>query len=283
VATQLVPMERNLSQDLLGVARMALGGPAILLVAGLLGHVRLTSFLRLQPLALAGFALGCMVFQVCLFRAFKELGVTATVFLTVCLPPILSCGFTLLSGRKALAPGTGLALGMALAGLSIFALGTGQDASGAMAHDGLVLALLASIAFVAMTGCARALGQQAGPIVVAGSGLTLAGLGLFLVVLLLDPGAIALPTGDTLPLMSLVAYLVLGPTALAYVAYCSGMARCRSAGAGLIASMIEPGLAALMGWAILGERLSPAQSLGCILIGAAMLALWASERRAEMG
>lgn len=281
VATQLLPLQQSISQDLLGVARMALGGPIILLVAALLGQTSLPAFRRLDPPQLAGFALGSMVFQVCLFRAFESLGVTATVFLTVCLPPLLSCAWSWARRGQNLAPATALALGLAVTGLLVFALATGQSAATPRAGEGLALALLASAAFVLMSNTARDLTRAGGPLLVAGSGLTLAGLGLLLAVLFLDPAAMALPSGQAWPVLSLVTYLVLGPTALAYVAYCSGLARCRSASAGLVASMVEPGLAAILGWAILGERLTPGQALGCALITVAMLVLWRAEHRAQ--
>jgi DME family drug/metabolite transporter len=97
--------------------------------------------------------------------------------------------------------------------------------------------------------------------------------------MVVDPQSVALPHGEPWRVMTLVAYLALGPTVLAYVIYCAGMARCRSASAGLVASMIEPGLAALLGWAILGENLSVFQALGCALVTAAMFTLWGAERR----
>lgn len=280
VATQLLPLQQSLSQDLLGVARMALGGPILLLIAALLGQASLPAFRRLDRPRLAGFALGSMVFQVCLFRAFESLGVTATVFLTVCLPPLLSCTWSWARRGQNLAPATALALGLAVTGLLVFALATGRTAT-PRAGEGLALALLASAAFVLMSNTARDLTRAGGPLLVAGSGLTLAGLGLLLAVLVLDPAAMALPSGQAWPVLSLVTYLVLGPTALAYVAYCSGLARCRSASAGLVASMVEPGLAAILGWAILGERLSPGQALGCALIATAMLVLWRAEQRMQ--
>lgn len=280
VAAQLVPDERSLSAEAMGVARMALGGPVILLIAALIGRARLTAFRRLAPGPLAGFALGCMVFQVCLFRAFDSLGVTVTVFLTVCLPPILACLWTCLRGRQ-LSAGTGRALVLGVAGVLVFVLATGRGAAGTMAAEGLALALVASVAFVVMSCCARDLTRSAGPLVVAGTGLTLAGVILLLGVLAFEPQAIRLSSGEGWALLALLAYLVLCPTALAYVIFCTGMARCRSPHAGLIASMIEPGLAALLAWAVLGERLSAAEALGCGLIALAMIALWRAEGRGQ--
>jgi hypothetical protein len=65
-------------------------------------------------------------------------------------------------------------------------------------------------------------------------------------------------------LVLLLVYLGVGPTALAYICYCAGMARCRSAVVGLIASMIEPALAAV---------------LAVLVLALAMAILWWSEQR----
>ena len=46
--------------------------------------------------------------------------------------------------------------------------------------------------------------------------------------------------------LGLLLYLGLAPTALGYLAYCSGTARCRSANVGLIATMVEPAIAAVL-------------------------------------
>lgn len=78
--------------------------------------------------------------------------------------------------------------------------------------------------------------------------------------------------------MLLVLYLGLLPTALAYLCYCTGMARCRTPVVGLVASMIEPLLAALLAALLLGEQVSATMTFGCALLMAAMVLLWRRER-----
>jgi DME family drug/metabolite transporter len=78
-------------------------------------------------------------------------------------------------------------------------------------------------------------------------------------------------------LLVLVAYLAAIPTALAYVCYCAGMARCRSTAAGLTASMIEPAIAAFLAAWLLHERLGQGESLGCLLMAVAILVLMRAE------
>ncbi len=130
-----------------------------------------------------------------------------------------------------------------------------------------------------MTSAARALARQAGPMVVAGVGLSLSGL--LLAVVGLAAGSPMLPHvyGADGTMLGLIAYLGLGPTALAYVLYCAGMARCRSAHVGLVASMIEPALAAVLAGVLLHETLTLVQFAGCLLLMLAMVVLWQGERR----
>lgn len=265
VASKLVPASETLSDVVLGISRMAGGGPVILALALMTRLDGLAAVWRPDPRRLLAFAAACAVFQVCLFRAFTLPGVTATVFLTVCLPPLLACGWSGLRGRQSLSRAAVLALSPAVFGLALFAVGQGGASSQGMV-PGLALALAASVAFVVMTETARDMTRKVGPMIVAGAGLSLAGIMLLLGLVAFDPAAIAPPVQDGWKMIAPVVYLGLGPTALAYVVYCSGVARCRSASVGLIASMVEPGLAALLAWLVPSERSSPAEVLGCALV-----------------
>jgi DME family drug/metabolite transporter len=119
-----------------------------------------------------------------------------------------------------------------------------------------------------MSKAARCLGERAPAPVVAGAGLTLAGCMILPFVLV--AGATGLLHLEDLPLAApslvLVGYLALLPTALAYILFTVGMARCRTATVGVIAVMIEPAIAAFLAVCLLGERLGAAQVLGCTLL-----------------
>ena len=79
--------------------------------------------------------------------------------------------------------------------------------------------------------------------------------------------------------LSLVLYLGLGPTALAYDCYCTGIAGYRSALVALIASMIESAVSAALAVWILSDAPTLADAMGCAPLMIAMLILWLSERR----
>lgn len=279
VSTRLVPSAAMVPQEELGLARLAVGGPALLVLLVMFARVPVSAVLRLHPFWLASFAMGCAVFQVCLFQAFTLLGVTTTVFLTVCLPPLMGTALGVLHGDGIPAKGALLAIGLAVVGLGFFAAGSLSVGADGLDLHGLLLAIIASAAFVLMTSAARRLTQSARPLLVAGTGLTLAALILLVMLHLLRPDGTPATAITGWDLAGLVFYLGLGPTALAYVLFCAGMARCRSASLGLVASMVEPAFAALLAWFLLNERLTPTEVLGCAFVMAAMVTLWESERR----
>jgi DME family drug/metabolite transporter len=278
VAVKLVPSATDLPPEALGLARTLIAGPLVLLAAGR-GLFRLKQVLQaINRGQLAAFALAGVIFQVCLFRSFDALGVTLTVVLTVCLPPVIAMIWSLARGVP-FGRGALVALGLAVAGLGLCALSKGLDGPEGNHAWGLFLAVSASLAFVWMSAAARSLSRSTPPMLVAGLGLTLSGL-IFCAFLPVLPGASA-PVLHALThdphLLALVVYLAAMPTALAYVCYCAGMARCRSTAAGLTASMIEPAIAALLAAWLLHERLGQGEVLGCFLMLVAILVLMRAE------
>lgn len=276
VATQIVPEAAGIPPDVMGLARMAVAG-RLLLTSALVIHDRSTlQASRLNVAHLVQFALSGALFQICLFRCFRLLGITLAVFITVCLPPVLAMLWTLQRGTTAPTRGTLVAFALALAGLSAISVTAAQDGSTGVGPQGLAYAVVASIAFVSMTFATRSLAASAPSIVIAGAGLLASGAVLLAVLALATPGSLsAAATALEDPrLMALLAYLGVGPTALAYLCYCGGIARCNSTCAGLIASMVEPAIAAFLAAWLLGERLAPATGVGCGLMMLAMTVLW---------
>jgi DME family drug/metabolite transporter len=278
VAVKLVPAAAELPPEALGLARTLIAGPLVLLAAGR-NLRRLKQVLRdINRVQLAAFAFAGVIFQVCLFRSFDALGVTLTVVLTVCLPPVIAMLWSLAHGVP-FGRGALVALGLAIVGIGLFAFARGLDGPGGSRGWGLFLAFSASLAFVWMSASARSLARAAPPMLVAGLGLTLSGL-IFCAVVPFLPGLSA-PILSSLTgnprLIALVVYLAAIPTALAYVCYCAGMARCRSTGAGLTASMIEPAIAAILAAWFLHERLAESEILGCLLMALAILLLMRAE------
>lgn len=273
VASQLVPKEMQVPGEAYGFARTALAGPALLLV-GLATGAR--GALHKDPWGFLTFGICCAVFQIGLFRSFSLLGVTVTVFLTVCLPPVIAVGWALLRNPASISRGVMTALLIAVAGLAAFSSSGFSDGHFTQIFWGLALSLAASVAFVVMSNTARSLAERHDPLLVAGIGLSVTSVVLAAALSLMAPqGWSQLAAGlSDWKISGLLLYLGLVPTALAYLLYCRGMALCRSAPCGLVASTIEPGVAAVLAFLVLNESLSPWQALGCVLMLVAMVTLW---------
>ena len=280
VGARLVPASEGFAPEFLGLARTAIAGPVILLVAFAVLGRRAVFLSRLDPVNLIAFAASNAAFQVGLFRCFNILGVTITVFLTVCLPPIMAMVWNWLRQREPVGFGSVLALGHAAAGLALIAADRRHGTSVMATFDGLLIAVGTSAAFVFMSGAARSLARSAPPLMIAGIGLSLSSA--FILLLLSVTGMASfssLTVGLADPqVMVLILYLGRVPTALAYVCFCTGIARCRSSLVGLIASMIEPAIAAGLAIWILSDEPGAAEAVGCALLMIAMVILWQSER-----
>ncbi|MGB3279691.1 MAG: DMT family transporter [Pseudorhodobacter sp.] len=280
IGAQLVPASAGMPPELLGFARTAIAGPVLLGVAVFVLGVKAIMSTRLDPAGLITFAVSNAVFQIGLFRCFALLGVPLTVFLTVCLPPIMAMIWGWLRQQEQVTTGSVVALAHAGLGLGLIADDLGVGVAARSSGQGLVIAVAASFAFVTMTDAARTLSRAAPPLLIAGAGLSLSSLillALLPVVSVAGPSALIAGLGDPATL-GLVLYLGLGPTALAYVCYCIGIAGCRSALVALIASMIEPAVAAGLAIWLLADAMTIGEVMGCSLLMMAMLILWQSER-----
>ncbi|MDO8881501.1 DMT family transporter [Pseudotabrizicola sp.] len=281
IGAQLVPASSDIPPEVLGLARTAIAGPVILLVAVFILGPNAMLSTRLDPNSLIIFAASNAVFQIGLFRCFILLGVTVTVFLTVCLPPVMAMVWNWLRRREPVTIGNVIALAHAVVGLGMFVDDRGLGNAVATSAQGLSTAVVASFAFVTMSEAVRSLSRTSPPLMIAGAGLSLSCL--MLLVLLPVVSSVGLATltaglGDPAAL-TLILYLGLGPTALAYVCYCTGIAKCRSALVALIASMIEPAVAAGLAVWILSDAPTVPEAIGCTLLMLSMLILWQSERR----
>jgi DME family drug/metabolite transporter len=281
VASRLFPNDISVTDEAYGFIRTAVAGPALLLIWSLCGGAaRAWPRRRSLPNFLL-FGVCCAIFQIGLFRSFTLLGVTVTVFITVCLPPVIVVLWGLWRQPATVSRPVLAALALAVAGLAAFSSSGFHGGDFHSILEGLALSVIASVAFVLMSGAARTLAAEHPPLLIAGLGLSLASLMLAGLVFAFTPTAWTSlghafghwRTGGFL------LYLGLVPTALAYLLYCAGMARCRTAAGGLVASMIEPAVAAGLALLFLREWLSFQALVGCLMLFGAMLVLWQEEQR----
>lgn len=270
----------RLDPSLAGLSRTALGAVCLLAVGSFLvaGRPGWRTF-PYQPLLV--FGLAGAVFQTCLFAAFEVAGVTVTVAVTVAGPAALVALGDAAWNRRWPEPMCALSIGMATVGLLFVLAGGGRPGSpGGFGWEGSVLLLLAASAFALVAVTARGLAATTGPVHAAGFSLLVAALALAVLATLrggVDPRALALlPARD----LAVLVYIGVVSTGAAYLAFVAGMHLSRSPTTGIAATLIEPGVAAILAALVPNERLGPLQANGCVLLIAAIALLSVAETRA---
>jgi drug/metabolite transporter, DME family len=242
-----------------GAARLVVGGMALLAVLPAMG-ARRSDALALWRTRAGLVAGACTaLYQVFFFAGVERAGVAVGTLAAIGSGPVLAglLARWLLGER----PGRAwlAATGLCLVGLALLVLGGG--ASGRADVVGVLLALLAGLAYAAYTVLAKQqLDAGHGPSAVMAAAFGLGGL-LLVPVLVTQPlGWISQPSGVVLAL-----YLGLVTTTLAYLLFVRGLA-VLPAGPVTTLVLAEPVVATALGVAVLGERLSVLGALGAALI-----------------
>jgi drug/metabolite transporter, DME family len=278
VANSLMSARDAVDPTLSGLVRTGLGAASLLLAAE---AMRLPWGAAVPVRLLVAFGLAGAVFQTCLFAAYAVAGVTVTVAVTVCAPVVLVVAAEAAWRRRWPEAGVALAIGIASLGVGLAMAGGAPPDTADRANAWLGAALLAtaSVAYAVVAGVARVMARELHPLRATGLGLgvTAATLGL---VVLMRPGVNVgtlgvLPAAD----LAILAYTGVAATGGAYFAFVVGLHLSRSAASGLAATLIEPGVAALLAAMVLHERLAGPETLGCALMAAAMVVLFRAERR----
>ncbi|MGW1280512.1 EamA family transporter [Streptomyces tsukubensis] len=229
---------------------------------------------RRRLLRILGAGAGLTVFQSAYFAAVDATGLAVATVITLGAGPVLiAAGARLLLGERLGGGGT-VAVGGALAGLTVLVLG-GED--GTVRTPGVLLALLAAAGYAAITLIARGLGRGGGADAVTTTAWSFGIGAVCLLPLALAEGFFP-ASGDPLRVLVLLGYVAAVPTALAYVLYFVGAAAVRAATVSVV-MLLEPVSAAVVATAFLGERLTGATVLGTLLLLAAVVGLARAEAR----
>lgn len=238
----------------------------LLLLAGPGAHA--LSAARSAPVWLAG--LGQGFFNLCFLAAMQAAGVAVGTLVAIGATPVVTGLVTRHVSRRWVG-----ATAVAVAGLVLLVLGQ-QSGPVAPSATGVLLALGAAVSYATY--------------IIAGNAAETRGLDTasFLAVAFAVAAAVTLPwlvmTGSTVLLSpggaTLLGYLVLVPTLLAYSLFNRGLRGVRAGTASTLA-LIEPVVAAGLALVVLGERLSPAGALGATLILLGLLLVVRSTGDAE--
>lgn len=226
-------------------------------------------------LRVLGTGIGLTVFQSAYFAAVAETGLAVGTVVTLGAGPVLMAVGARLTLGERLGRGGVVAVGGALAGLSVLVLG-GDAAT--VRPAGVALALLSAAAYAAMTLLTRWLGRAGG----GGDALTTTtwafAVGAVGLLPLAAVEGLVPVTAEPLRVLALVVYVAAVPTALAYALYFAGAAVVRSATVSVI-MLLEPVSAAVIAVVLLDERLTAATVVGTLLLLAAVTGLALAETR----
>jgi DME family drug/metabolite transporter len=208
-------------------------------------------------------------FQLLFFVAVVVNGVSVTTVVTLGFAPVLLLVVASAQDRRAPALSETLTVGTAVLGLLLVSTTGSGDADATLSGWGLLAAL--------GSGAAYALSAEVGgALTKAHDALAVTTCTTFVVAAVLVPGGlgIALFQGQSMTTTdveswALVVYLGVVTMAFAYVLLYAGL-RSTPSGTAVVATLLEPVTAVLIAVLFLGETLSVAGALGCVLILAAI-------------
>lgn len=189
-------------------------------------------------------------------------GVAATLG---ALQPLLVASLSVVLLRQRVSRRTVLAGLVGVAGIALLVL----RADARLDAQGLLAGILATASMALGVVLVKRWGRPVGVGLVPFTGWLLASGGLFLVpVALVGEGP---PPALTMPQVGGFAYMAVVSTTFAYVVWLRGIERLPATSVAFL-PLLAPVVATLLGWAVLGQGLNPAQGLGLLLALGAMVA-----------
>jgi DME family drug/metabolite transporter len=273
------------SPVVVGVARIALGGTLLALVARATtarsGCSALSSGteesnqngMRAVPGAVVAGIVAVAGYQACFFAAVERAGVALGTLVAIGSGPVFTGIVALVASRERPVPRWYPATGLAVVGCGLL-LAPGGDSE--LDSVGLGLALGAGLSYAVYTVAAKALLSRGvpGPKVMATFFL---GGALLLAPALLVADTDGLTTAKGL---AMVFWLGVATTAVSYVLFSAGLQRLQSSTVATL-SLTEPLTAALLGVVVLGERPGLVPALGALVLLSGLLVMTTSRPTME--
>ncbi len=260
IATQAIYNGDNTTSLFINLARMVIATPVLLAACWRMMGQKMFNIQRrdLLVMLLSGTLLALS--HAAYFASIRHSGVTIATLLTICVAPVVVSGGSVLLKLEKLTGRLLLSLGLALAGSALLVGVPSSDATGDKALLGTIFALAAAASYGSAIIGGRFVAADYQPLQVT---TVMFGAGTAALLLVnVASGMVAVHTAQG---WLLVLYLGLVPTALAYWLFQTGL-RSVSATAASIISMLDPLVAALLAWALFGERLAAAGLAGAGLL-----------------
>jgi DME family drug/metabolite transporter len=247
-----------------GASRIAVGAALLLLVALLVGRMRVGGGRGAVLLGGACVAL----YQATFFAAVAETGVAVAAVVALGSAPAFTGALARSFAGERLHRGWAAATALAVAGVGLLVLGGGAD--GEVAPAGVALALLSGCGYAGYAVLSKRMLQAGGSPEGVMAAVFAAGAVLLLPLLAIVPLGELTSSGG----LALALYLGAIPTALAYILFARGLERI-GAGETATLTLAEPLTAAALGVIALGERPGATAAAGAALVlgGLVLLAL----------
>lgn len=277
VASQM--MDATIDPALVGLAR-TVAGCLFILMFMLRTNRSVIQELENGILPLLAFGVFCAMFQICLFSAFESVGVTITVAVTVCLPPIFVQLLDAFWYRTPLGRNLFLAMAVAILGVVLVLAQSNESFSNFPSKNiyGGAMLLIASISFAGLAISARFIGTGTNAILGTGFGLGVCAVVLMVACMALPKESLEAVYNISWNDVAVLTYIGVFATGLAYLCFVFGLSLSRSAGVGMAATLIEPVAAAVLAAVFLAERLTTIQLIGCVTMLFAIVLLLKSEK-----
>lgn len=251
----------GITPETVSVLRMT-GGATLLLVAGLSGGWRSPWSLPRAALLIAVAAMAAS--QPLFFAGVDRTGVAVGTVLTIGSGPVIAGLMARLVRGEHLGARWMLATAVAVGGVVLMVSG---GASAGIDGAGVLFALGAGVAWPVYLLAAKALFEEADPILVVGTVFTGAAVVLSPFLVFGDPSWVAESRGVAVAL-----WLALVATALSYVFFSIGLQR-TAVGVSATLTLAEPVTASILGMSILDEPLVASTAFGIGLVVTALLLL----------
>lgn len=245
----------------IGAATMGIGGVILAVLGG--GHTRRVIRDRSSVLWWMLGSLGVVVYPLTFYWGMSQAGIAVGNVIALGLGPITVAVLEWAIGKSRPATIWWMSSAIALAGIALMAsakveLGGGRPGNIPL---GIALAVIAGVSYGLFTyAFGRLIERGHHPRGVIGAVFGAGSVPLLVVLGFTGAGLVA-----TLPQAGLVAYLVIGPMVIAYLAFSKALVVLRSSTVATIA-LAEPVVAALMAVVVVGERLGPLAVAGGLLV-----------------
>ncbi len=215
--------------------------------------------------------LAMALYQVTYFLAIPLASVTLVVVVALCSSPLIVAFISIPVFKERLTRRLVTALALSLTGTALLAFGGGQPGEAIKPEYllGALLALVTGFGYSLFLVCSKLAsrletvhgGTARGSIQPIAVAFTIGALVLLGIAMLTGSVRLEMQPG----VWAIAAYLGWIPTGVAYIVFLKGISR-TSATAAAIMTLLEPSVAALLAWALLGEQLSLASLVGSILL-----------------